>query len=180
MILSDGDLSEYITRGEIEIIPWKNPSVQPASYDVHLGRHLLALPKDVVIDPEQDQRHLYQTVELRTDGRWLLEPGRGYLSVTEERVSIGENTLGLLHGVSSVGRLWLLIHVTAGLVDPGYRGYLTLELVALGNPILLRPGMRIGQLTFHQLTTPPVRLYTGRYQHDELATPSRAYLDYQS
>ena len=97
--------------------------------------------------------------------------------MTAEEIAIPNDLMGTLHGVSSLGRLGLLVHVTAGLADAGFSGRLTLELVSLGGTILLRPGMRIAQLTLHRMTSPAEAPYSGRYMNDVDPTPSRAWKD---
>lgn len=152
--------------------------VGPASVDLTLGDTLLSLQPGTVLDPERDQSGEWSPVGLGSDGRWRLDRQRPYLGVTAERVDVPYHLIGLLHGVSSIGRLFLLIHVTAGVVDPGWsQGRLTLELFPLAAPVLLRPGQRIGQLTLHQLTAPSLAPYSGRYSGDQTAVPSRSHLD---
>lgn len=166
MILSDRALSC--------MYPGSRPG--PASIDLHLGGELLTLASGAVLDPEADQADAWRPMMPRSDGRWCLEHLRPYLGVTEERVSVSTRHVGLLHGISSIGRLFLLIHVTAGLVDPGWeRSRLTLELMPLGAPILLRPGMRIGQITLHEMTSECLHPYAGKYAGDQGATPSRMF-----
>lgn len=166
MILSDADIAY--------MYPGTRPG--PASIDLHLGDEIKALASGTVLDPEVDQSDAWVPLDVGSDGRWRLDRLHPYLGVTEEQVSISADHVGLLHGVSSLGRLFLLIHVTAGLVDPGWtRGRLTLELMPLGAPILLRPRMRIGQITLHELTSRCQRPYVGRYAGDQGATPSRFF-----
>ena len=179
MILRDADLIALQDEKDgFFISPFDEDAVQPASYDLHLGPSLKALPPDTVIDPEIDQSSAYGELLRGDDGRWLLEAGRGYLGMTRERIAIPEDCVGLLHGISSLGRFWLLIHCTAGLIDGGFTGRLTLEIVPLAHSIYLRPGMRIGQITVHKLTAAAELPYDGRYQRDMDATPSRAWMDY--
>jgi dCTP deaminase len=152
----------------------------PASIDLHLGESIHALKPGVILDPERDQSDEWEPLTLcrggSSDGRWRLSHLRPYLGVTQESLSIDLDHVGLLHGVSSIGRLFLLIHVTAGLVDPGWtRGRLTLELFPLGADILLRPGMRIGQVTLHQLTERCRTGYMGKYQSDQHPVASRMW-----
>lgn len=169
MILSDRELCRLYPDSR---------AIGPASIDLHLGDGILGLRSGTVLDPEIDQSGEWQPLEQCTDGRYLLDRLHPYLGVTAERLTILPSHVGLLHGVSSIGRLFLLIHVTAGLVDPGWkRGRLTLELFPLGAPIRVRPGMRIGQITLHELTSECQRPYGGRYVDDQMATPSRSHLD---
>lgn len=167
MILSDRDLACL------------HPNPGPASVDLHLGHELFALKSGTVLDPERDQSDEWESCAVASDGRWRLDRLHPYLGVTKQRISVSRRHVGLLHGVSSLGRLFLLIHVTAGLVDPGWEeSRLTLELMALGAPILLRPGMRIGQITLHELTSECLRPYAGKYAGDQGATPSRMFREF--
>lgn len=170
MILSDRHLSC--------MYPTFSGAIGPASIDVHLGEDIRGLRSGTVLDPEIDQSAEWEPLEPASDGRWRLDRLHPYLGVTKELLSVDDEHVGLLHGVSSIGRLFLLIHVTAGLVDPGWtRGRLTLELMPLAAPVLVRPGMRIGQVTLHQLSAQCVHPYAGRYSGDLTATPSRAWKD---
>ena len=150
-------------------------TIGPASQDLYLGERLRRLPYGHTIDPEQDQSALWQNVKRRHDGRWLVAPYQLYLGTTQEMVAVPDGLVGMLHGISSLGRLGLLVHCTAGLVDPGWSGRLTLEIVGLGGPILLRPGMRIAQLTYHKLDAPVLHRYAGKYAGDTEPTPSRMW-----
>ena len=169
-MLSDRDL--------MRLYPGSRPG--PASIDLHLGDELKFLRREVVFDPESDQSDEWMRLPLISRGegagRWRLHRGRPYLGVTAETISVSDEHVGLLHGVSSLGRLFLLIHVTAGLVDPGWeRSRLTLELMPLGADIYLRPGQRIGQITLHELTSRCLHPYSGKYLGDQGATPSRMF-----
>lgn len=163
-VLSDQSIRELL--GETD-------HAEPASLDLHLGQSLLRLPYGLTIDPERDQSASWQAVPPREDGRWWLGQNCLYLGVTEEEISLPGDVVGLLHGISSLGRLGLLVHVTAGVVDPGWTGRLTLELVSLGGTILLRPGMRVAQLTLHRLDRLATRPYAGKYLSDRDPVPSR-------
>jgi dCTP deaminase len=166
VILHDARLREYL--GPIA-------AIGPSSQDVHLGNSLIRLPYGVTLDPERDQSVLWQSVPLRDDGRWMLGQGTLYLGVTIETISVPDDGVAFLHGISSLGRLGLLIHITAGLIDAGNTLRLTLELVSLSGAILLRPGMRIGQITYHQMTGRAEHPYSGKYQNDCVPVPSRMH-----
>lgn len=171
MILADRELCRLYPESR---------AIGPASVDLHLGDQILGLRSGTVLDPELDQSAEWAPIERASDGRYRLDRLHPYLGVTMERLTVLPSHVGLLHGVSSIGRLFLLIHVTAGLVDPGWKqGRLTLELFPLGAPILVRPGMRIGQITLHELTSECQRPYGGRYNGDQGVQPSRSYLDRQ-
>jgi dCTP deaminase len=151
--------------------------IGPSSADLHLGDTLLRLPYGVTLDPEQDQSDLWQPVALREDGRWWLGRGDLYLGVTRETIPVPVDHMVLLHGISSLGRLGLLVHVTAGLIDAGNELKPTLELLSLGGAIRLRPGMRIGQVTYHALSAPSENPYFGKYKGDTEPVPSRMHLE---
>lgn len=155
-------------------------AVGPSSVDLHLGGELLRLPYGVTLDPERDQSALWQPVPLRDDGRWLLGRGCLYLGMTAEIVTAPVDHVVLLHGLSSLGRMGLLVHATAGLIDAGNVLRVTLELVSLGGAILLRPGQRIAQITYHALSAPAERPYSGKYQSDLTPVPSRMWMETDS
>jgi dCTP deaminase len=179
-VLADAALRRCYTTGQQLVAPLRAGAIQPSSIDLTLGSTLKRLDYGSVIDPAVDQSHLWREMPLRADGRWLLGQGALYLGVTDETVTVPANMLGLLHGVSSLGRLGLLVHITAGVCDPGYSGRLTLELVSLGGAMYLEPGQRVAQLTFQYLTTPAQRPYDGRYQNDTDAVVSRSYRDWSA
>jgi dCTP deaminase len=159
------------------LVPGSDPG--PASIDVHLGDVLLTASRGLVLDPEADQSNEYRAVNLAWDQRWHLEPLHGYLGVTREKITVPNGWAAVLDGISSLARLWLTIHVTGGYVDPGWTDTpITLEIVPLSNPILLRPGMRVGQVRYVQMTGLSQRPYAGRYVGSgALPVTSRAYKD---
>lgn len=179
-VLADAALRRCYTTGQQLVTPLRAGAIQPASLDLTLGSTLKRLDYGSVIDPAIDQSHLWREMPLRSGGRWLLGQGALYLGVTEETVSVPTNMLGMLHGVSSLGRLGLLIHATAGVVDPGWTGRLTLEIVSLGGAIYLTPGQRIAQITYQYMTTPAQHPYDGRYAGDTEPTVSRSYRDWSA
>lgn len=157
MILSDRDIKAEIERGTLTITPLNaDEQIQPASVDFRLGDEL-TLFDDVRggIDPEVDNAEEYsETIEIDEDG-YMLEPGEFVLGTTREYVGINEEYIGFVEGRSSWGRHGVTIHVTAGVIDPGYCGEITLEIKNLSkNAIRIRPGKRMGQLVFQRLTTP--------------------------
>lgn len=152
-------------------------AVGPSSVDLHLGPKLLRLGYGVTIDPEQDQSALWTDVPLHHDGRFHLGRNELYLGVTAEEITVPGDMVAFLHGISSLGRLGLLVHCTAGLADSGYSGRLTLELVSLGGTLILRPGMRVAQITYHMLSAPCVQGYQGKYQNDVDPVPSRMFME---
>lgn len=159
------------------VTPLHPKATGPCSIDLHLGSSLLRLPYGQTLDPEQDQAAIWVEAPLRDDGRWMIGARELYLGATLEHVTVPDDQMALLHGISSLGRYGLLIHLTAGLVDGGWNGNLTLEIVSMGGPIYLRPGMRVAQLTFHWLDGAAETPYVGRYRNDDKPTPSRAYQD---
>lgn len=187
MVLSDRTIQEEIDAGRLVIEPLDPACIQPASIDVHLDSQFLVFRNNrrSYIDVREDASDLTELVEIKGDIPFILHPNEFVLGSTLESVTLPADIVGRLEGKSSLGRLGLLIHSTAGFVDPGWQGHLTLELSNVANlPITLYYGMKIGQLSFLRLTSPAERLYGSkeagsRYQGQRGPTPSRYYLDYQ-
>lgn len=187
MVLSDRSIRQALTEGVLQITPFDPAAIQPASVDVRLDSKFLVFrnSRRPYIDVRQSQEDLMEMVAIEGDTPFILHPGEFVLGSTIERVTLPDHLVARLEGKSSLGRLGLLIHSTAGFVDPGFSGNLTLELSNVANlPITLYFGMRIGQLSFLELTTPAERPYgsgevRSRYQGQQEPTPSRYYLDYQ-
>jgi dCTP deaminase len=184
MLLSDGDLRRAVDAGRLWLDPYEPDLVQPSSIDVRLDRHLLVWPEQGgFIDPAVEQ-HM-EPAEILTPGAYALMPGRMVLGATVERVTLADNLAARVEGKSSMGRLGLAVHVTAGFIDPGFTGHVTLELVNHApRPILLYAGMRIGQLCVFHLSSPAERPYGAgrlgsRYQHQQGPTASRAWMNWQ-
>jgi len=157
MILSDRTIREAIDAGRIVIDPFDPAKVQPSSVDLTLDHRFRVFRNHTraVIDVKQDMGDLTEPVEIDPDGVFLLHPGEFVLGSTAERIALPDDLVGRIEGKSSLGRLGLLIHTTAGFVDAGFEGYLTLELSNVATlPITLYPGMKIGQISFLQMTTP--------------------------
>ena len=157
MILSDRDIRAEIEAGRIVIDPYLPEAVQPSSVDLHLGNRFRVFRNNrtAVIDPREDQPELTELVEIAGDDPFVLHPGEFVLGATFERVALPDDLVARLEGRSSLGRLGLLIHSTAGYVDPGWEGTLTLELSNVANlPIKLYDGMKIGQISFQRMTSP--------------------------
>jgi dCTP deaminase len=157
MILSDRTIREAISQGRIGIEPFVETNVQPSSVDVTLDNRFLVFRNHTraVIDVKEDLSDLTELVEIEPDGVFLLHPGEFVLGSTAERIALPDDLVGRIEGKSSLGRLGLLIHTTAGFVDAGFEGFITLELSNVASlPITLYPGMRIGQISFLQMTTP--------------------------
>jgi len=156
MILSDRDIRAEIEAGRIVIDPFVPDAVQPSSVDLHLGNRFRVFRNNrtAVIDPREEQPELTELVEIVGDEPFILHPGEFVLGATLERVALPDDLVARLEGKSSLGRLGLLIHSTAGYVDPGWEGTLTLELSNVANlPIKLYDGMKIGQISFQRLSS---------------------------
>src|SRR5215469_17706351 len=162
MILSDRTILESIAQGRIVIEPLDKAAVQPSSVDVHVDRYFRVFRNDTTpfIDPKEPQEDLTELVEVDDGRAFILHPGEFALGSTLERVTLPDDLVARLEGKSSLGRLGLLIHSTAGVVDAGWDGHLTLELSNVATlPIAIYPGMRIGQLSFLTMTTPAEHPY---------------------
>jgi dCTP deaminase len=188
VILSDRSIREALDAGRIEIDPLYPDCIQPSSVDLHVDRYFRVFRNHTmrVIDVKEDQEDLTELVEIKPDEPFILHPGEFVLGSTEERVKLPHDLVARLEGKSSLGRLGLLIHSTAGFVDAGWDGHLTLELSNVANlPITLYPGMKIGQISFIQMTSPAERPYgsaetRSKYQGQRGPTPSRYYLNFES
>jgi len=157
VILSDRDIRSALETGRIVIEPFSPDAVQPSSVDLHLDRRFRVFRNSryPFIDVRQDQPDLTELVEIEEEQPFILHPGEFVLGSTLERVSLPDDLVARLEGKSSLGRLGLLIHSTAGYVDPGWDGNLTLELSNVANlPITLYYGMKIGQISFQQMSSP--------------------------
>lgn len=186
MLLTDSDIRSYVASGRVRLKPWDPEMVQPSSVDIHLDRffRLFDNHKYPVVDPAADQPELTRLIEVSADGEFVLHPGEFVLGATYERVTLADDVAARLEGKSSLGRLGLLTHSTAGFIDPGFSGHVTLELSNTATlPIKLYPGMKVGQLCFFQLSSPAERPYgagaTGsRYQGQRGPTASRSHLNF--
>jgi dCTP deaminase len=166
MILSDGDILRRLEEGELVVEPLADPAlqVQPASVDLRLGRTFLEFQHANIpcIHPgsEREVEEYVEETHVAEDGEFILHPGDFVLGTTRERVEIPPDLIAHVQGRSSLGRLAVVIHATAGVIDPGYHGQITLELSNLGTaPVALTPGLRISQLIFTELTSPAERPY---------------------
>jgi len=163
MVLSDRTIREEIDRGRIVIEPLSSDCIQPASVDLHLDKKLLIFKSQrypAYIDVRRNLDHLNELVELEEDNAFFLNPGELVLVSTLESITLPDDIVGRLEGKSSLGRIGLLIHSTAGYVDPGWKGHLTIELTNVAKlPITLYYKMKIGQISFLKLTSPVDRLY---------------------
>ncbi|AHI02015.1 dCTP deaminase [Kutzneria viridogrisea] len=186
VLLSDRDLRKELEGGRLVLEPYDSAMVQPSSIDVRLDRYFRVFNniKYTHIDPQLQQDDLTSLVEPDGEEPFVLHPGEFVLGSTYERVSLPDDLAGRLEGKSSLGRLGLLTHSTAGFIDPGFTGHITLELSNVSNlPIKLWPGMKIGQLCLFRLESPAEYPYGSaragsRYQGQRGPTPSRAYLNF--
>jgi dCTP deaminase len=187
MLLSDRDIRAEVSAGRLAVEPWDDALVQPSSVDVRLDRFFRVFNNSQYthIDPASQQDDLTTLVEPEGDAPFVLHPGEFVLGSTLEIVTLPDDLAGRLEGKSSLGRLGLLTHSTAGFIDPGFTGHITLELSNVANlPITLWPGMKIGQLCLFRLTSPALHPYGSaeygsRYQGQRGPTPSRAYLNFR-
>lgn len=158
MILSDVSIKEALASGRIEIEPPGPNAIQPSSVDLRLDHRFRVFRNHTrgLIDVKQDLSDLTELVEIADDqSAFILHPGEFVLGSTLERISLPHDLVARLEGKSSLGRLGLLIHSTAGFVDAGWNGQLTLELSNVASlPITLYPRMKIGQISFMQMSTP--------------------------
>ncbi|GGN05919.1 dCTP deaminase [Lentzea pudingi] len=186
MLLSDQDLRKEVESGRLALDPFDVDMLQPSSIDVRLDRFFRVFnnTKYTHIDPSQQQDELTSLVETPAGEQFVLHPGEFVLGSTYEMVTLPDDLAGRLEGKSSLGRLGLLTHSTAGFIDPGFSGHITLELSNVANlPITLHPGMKIGQLCLFKLSSPAEHPYGSaqagsRYQGQRGPTPSRAYLNF--
>jgi len=186
VLLSDRDLRAELGAGRLCVDPYEEAMLQPSSIDVRLDRFFRVFDNTryTHIDPSVRQDELTSLVEANGDEPFVLHPGEFVLGSTFERVALPDDLAGRLEGKSSLGRLGLLTHSTAGFIDPGFTGHITLELSNVANlPITLWPGMKIGQLCLFRLSSPAEHPYGSaragsRYQGQRGPTPSRAYLNF--
>ncbi len=186
MLLSDRDIRTEVDRGRVGLEPYEPAMIQPSSIDVRLDRLFRVFENHRYphIDPAQEQSELTREVEPVGDEPFILHPGEFVLGSTYEQVALPDDIAARLEGKSSLGRLGLLTHSTAGFIDPGFTGHVTLELSNVATlPIKLYPGMKIGQLCFFRLSSPSEHPYGSaasgsRYQGQRGPTPSRSYANF--
>jgi dCTP deaminase len=186
VLLSDRDIRAQLDSGRIMLDPYDPVMIQPSSIDVRLDRffRLFDNHKYAVIDPAEDQPDLTHLVEPDGDEPFVLHPGEFVLGSTYEAVTLPDDVAARLEGKSSLGRLGLLTHSTAGFIDPGFTGHVTLELSNVATlPIKLWPGMKIGQMCFFRLSSPAEHPYGSgafgsRYQGQRGPTASRSFQNF--
>ena len=187
MLLSDRDIKAEVGSGRIGLDPYSVDMVQPSSIDVRLDRYFRVFENHRYphIDPAQEQAELTRAVEPEDGEPFILHPGEFALGSIYEVVTLPDDIAARVEGKSSLGRLGLLTHATAGFIDPGFSGHVTLELSNVATlPIKLWPGMKIGQLCFFRLSSPSAHpygsaKYGSRYQNQRGPTPSRSHLNFQ-
>ncbi|WP_165984079.1 dCTP deaminase [Streptomyces sp. YIM 98790] len=186
MLLSDKDIRTEIDAGRVRIDPFDPTMVQPSSIDVRMDRFFRVFENHRYphIDPSVEQPDLTRMIEPEGEEPFILHPGEFVLASTYETITLPDDIASRLEGKSSLGRLGLLTHSTAGFIDPGFSGHVTLELSNVATlPIKLWPGMKIGQLCMFRLSSPAERPYGAgafgsRYQGQRGPTPSRSYIDF--
>lgn len=174
-----------VEQGQIKVSPYDPSLVQPSSLDIRLGDNfqLFRNHSHAVIDPKQPMGDITEKVSVGDEGI-IVHPGEFVLGTSQETFELANDIVARVEGKSSLGRLGLLIHATAGYIDPGFRGQITLEISNVANlPIRLYPGMKIGQLSFDNTTTPVDRPYGSvglgsKYQDQVGATPSQIHQNF--
>jgi dCTP deaminase len=188
VLLSDRDIRAELASGRLGLEPFDEKLVQPSSIDVRLDRMFRVFnnTRYTHIDPAQRQDELTSLVEPAAGEPFVLHPGEFVLASTLEVITLGNQLAGRVEGKSSLGRLGLLTHSTAGFIDPGFSGHITLELSNVANlPIKLWPGMKIGQLCIMRLTSEAEHpygsaVYGSRYQGQRGPTPSRSWQNWRT
>jgi len=186
VLLSDRDILAQIDQGRVALDPFDPSMVQPSSIDFRLDRYFRVFEnhKYPHIDPAEEQTELTRMVEPEGNAPFILHPGEFVLGSTYEVVTLPDDIAARVEGKSSLGRLGLLTHATAGFIDPGFSGHVTLELFNVATlPVKLWPGMKIGQFCFIQLSSPADNpygsaKYGSRYQDQRGPTQSRSHLNF--
>jgi len=186
VLLSDRDILSELDSGRVQLEPLTRDMIQPSSIDVRLDKFFRVFDnhKYPHIDPAADQSDLTREVEVNSDETFVLHPGEFVLGSTYEVVTLPDDIAARLEGKSSLGRLGLLTHSTAGFIDPGFSGHVTLELANVATlPIKLYPGMKIGQLCFFRLSSAAdnpygSEKYGSRYQGQRGPTPSKSHANF--
>src|ERR1700751_836997 len=187
MVLSDATIARLLAEGLIEIDPYDASLLQPSSVDVRVDRFFRVFHNNryPFIDVKVEQAELTELVEVEEEHPFVLHPGEFVLGSTLERIKLPDDLVARLEGKSALGRLGVLIHSTAGFIDPGWDGHVPLELANLSNlPITIYPGMKIGQISFMQMTEPAATPYGAnpigsKYKGQKGPTPSRYYKNFE-
>lgn len=186
MILSDRDIRRALKSGDISVSPYEEKNLQPASYDLHLDKYFLVFDtkKNSVIDPKKPIDEMMRSIEITKDEPFVLHPGEFALGLIMEETGVGDDYVGRLEGKSSVGRLGVLIHVTAGFLDPGNKLKMTLELHNTAEiPILLHYKMPIAQIAFEKISSAAEKPYgsnklTSKYLGDVKPVASQMWKNF--
>jgi dCTP deaminase len=186
MLLSDRDIRAEVSSGRVGVEPFDPSMIQPSSIDVRIDRYFRVFENHRYphIDPAVEQPDLTRLVQPADQDPFVLHPGEFVLASTYEVITLPDDVAGRLEGKSSLGRLGLLTHSTAGFIDPGFSGHVTLELSNVATlPIMIWPGMKIGQLCLFRLSSPAEHPYGSgeygsRYQGQRGPTASRSYLNF--
>ena len=186
MILSDKDILEKIKKGEIKIEPFDRNCVQPSTVNLHLSSEIRVFDnwQHGVVDVKE-KVDVSRLIKIKKEG-FIIHPGEFLLGSTVEKITLPNDIAAKLEGRSSLGRLGLVVHATAGYVDPGFSGWLTFELSNLSRlPIRVYPGMKIAQICFFQMSSPVLRPYGSKglgskYQGQKGPTASRAWMDFKN
>jgi dCTP deaminase len=186
MILSDGNIKKEVAKKHLCISPYDPSCVQPASYDVKLGNQVRIFRNitKAYLDLKNHVDDYMVLVKIKNGEPFIVHPGEFVLGTTIEKLKIPKDMIARLDGKSSLGRLGIIIHATAGYIDPGFRGYITLEITNVANiPIALYPGMRIGQISFMRLESPAEKPYGkergSKYQNQKGPTVSKIWKDFE-
>jgi dCTP deaminase len=188
VVLADATIRRLLAEGRIAIDPYDPSLLQPSSVDVRVDRFFRVFRNSryPYIDVKQAQEDLTELVRIDDETPFILHPGEFVLGSTLERITLPDDVVGRLDGKSSLGRLGLLIHSTAGFIDPGWDGHVTLELSNVANlPITIYHAMKIGQLSFMRMSEPSAAPYGSdglgsKYQGQQGPTPSRYYRNFGS
>jgi dCTP deaminase len=181
VVLSDRTIREQIAAGRLVIEPFDEGLLQPSSVDLRVADEFRVFHNNrrAFIDVREPSDDLTEVVRVTGEEPFILHPGEFVLGSTRERVALPDDIVARLEGKSSLGRLGLLIHSTAGYIDPGFDGTITLELSNVARlPISIHPGMPIGQISFLQMTTPVDRPYQGKYQGQAGPTASSYHREF--
>lgn len=186
MILSDVDIRREINKKRLQISPFSPKSIQPASYDVTLGSdfRIFKNTQKAYLDVKEDFSNFMELIKIPESKPLIIHPREFLLGTTCEKFKIPDDLVAQLMGRSSIGRLGIIVHATAGFIDPGFEGYVTLEMTNVANiPIALYPGMRIGQVSFTRLTSPAKNPYSpkrgSKYRGQKGPTVSKVWKDFE-
>ena len=186
MILSDIDIKKEIKSGRLRITPFDKNSIQPASLDVKMGSEfrIFKNTQKAFLDVKEPADDYMEFIKIPNGKPLIVHPGEFLLGTTIEKIKLPNDLVGQLNGRSSLGRIGIIVHATAGFIDPGFEGYITLEMTNLANiPIMLYPGMRIGQIAFTRMSSAAEKPYGpsrgSKYSGQVGPTISRIWKDFE-